>query len=448
MFPPSSRRFPSFLKVTKMNVLLVGAGAREHIIAEQISRSAVLYSIMPSQHPGIAALSEEFLVHSPTDSKVVEEWAKARRIDVAFVSPDGLLSQGVTDIFAGLGIPVASPLKEAARIEWDKEYARTLMLEKGIPGCPKIKIVSTIEEAESALSELGEAAIKPIGLTGGKGVKITGEHLSSPEEALSYCSELIAKDGKALIEEKLDGEEFTLQAFCDGTRLALMPPVQDHKRAFEGDLGANTGGMGSYSTGKLLPFLEQKDLDSAREIMEKTIAAMKEDGNSFTGILYGQFMLTREGIKVIEFNSRFGDPEAMNVLSLLKTQLSEVFLSMAEGNLVPVSFSNNCTVVKYLVPDGYPEAGKSGQKITVNEKGIWDAGAKLYFGSVYEREGEIFTSSSRAAAIAAQAPTLEEAEKKAENSILFVKGPLWHRKDIGKKELINRRMEHARRLKS
>lgn len=431
-----------------MNVLLVGAGAREHIIAEQISRSAVLYSIMPKKHPGIAALSEEFLAHDPTDSNVVGQWAKSRNIDVAFVSPDGLLSQGVTDTFADLGIPVASPLKKAARIEWDKGYARNLMLAKAIPGCPRIKIVSTAEEAGAALSELGEAAIKPLGLTGGKGVKITGEHLNSHEEALAYCSELISKDGNALIEEKLDGEEFTLQAFCDGTRLALMPPVQDHKRAFEGDLGANTGGMGSYSTGMLLPFLEQKDLDAAREIMEKTIAAMKEDGNPFTGILYGQFMVTREGVKVIEFNARFGDPEAMNVLSLLKTQLSEVFLSMAEGNLAPVSFSNNCTVVKYLVPDGYPEAGKPGQPITVNEKGIWDAGAKMYFGSVYEKEGTIYTSSSRAAALVAQAPTLEEAEKKVENSILFVRGPLWHRKDIGKKELIKRRMEHARRLKS
>ncbi|MBD3397906.1 phosphoribosylamine--glycine ligase [Candidatus Micrarchaeota archaeon] len=431
-----------------MKVLLVGSGAREHIIAEQLSRSSELYSIMPKKHPGIASLSEEFLVHDPADSPVVGQWAKSKGVDVAFVSPDGLLAQGVTDTFADLGIPCASPLKKAARIEWDKGYARSLMRAKEIPGCPAIKVASSIDEAKQAISEIGEVAVKPIGLTGGKGVKIAGEHLKSEQDVLSYCAELLEKDGSVLIEEKLDGEEFTLQAFCDGERLALMPPVQDHKRAFENDDGPNTGGMGSYSTGKLLPFLEQKDLDSAKEIMERTLAEMKNDGNPFTGILYGQFMLTKDGIKVIEFNARFGDPEAMNVLSLLKTQLSEVFLSMAEGKLIPVSFASNCTVVKYLVPEGYPTEGKRDQHVAVDEEGLWNSGVKLYFGSVYEKDGAIYTTTSRTAALVGQAEDLEEAEKATESATRFISGPLWHRKDIGTKSLIGRRMEHVRRLKA
>ena len=158
-------------------------------------------------------------------------------------------------------------------------------------------------------------------------------------------------------------------------------------------------------------------------------------------------MLTGSGVKVIEFNARFGDPEAMNVLTLLKTDLAEIFLSMAEGKLKPTTFSNNSTVVKYLVPDGYPDAGKAGQEISINEKEIWNSGAKAYWGSVYEKEGKIYTSTSRTAAVTAQAPTLEEAESKAEHATSFVRGPLWHRRDIGTRELLNKRMEHVRGLK-
>lgn len=430
-----------------MKALLVGAGAREHIIAERLSRNAHLYAIMEKPHPGISRLAEEFLVHDPTDSAVVGAWAKDKGIDVAYVSPDGLLERGVTDTFANLGIPVASPLKKAAQIEWDKGYARNLMLSHKIPGCPKITIARTNEEAASALKDLGQAAVKPLGLTGGKGVKITGEHLNSFEESFAYCASLIQRDGSVLLEEKLEGEEFTLQAFCDGKTFSAMPPVQDHKRAFEQDVGPNTGGMGAYSTGKVLPFLQQKDTDDAKSIMQKTLDAMRADGNPFIGVLYGQFMLTATGIKVIEFNARFGDPEAMNVLTLLKGDLSEIFLSMAQGKLAPTSFSNDCTVVKYLVPDGYPERGKSGQPVTVNEKCVWDAGARLYFGSVYEKEGKIYTSSSRTAALVAHAETLEEAERKTEAAAPCIKGPLWHRRDIGTKGLIKRRMEHVRGLK-
>ncbi len=431
-----------------MNILLVGSGAREHIIAQELSRSASLYSIMGTKHPGIASLSKEILIHDPADSSVVGAWAKSKNIDVAFVSPDALLSEGVSDTFSELGIPTASPTKSAARIEWDKGFARTLMQKNEIPGCPKIKIVSTPEEAKETIAELGEVVIKPIGLTGGKGVRISGEQLGSSEEALDYAQELITQDGTVLIEEKLDGEEFTLQAFCDGSDLALMPPVQDHKRAFEGDTGPNTGGMGSYSTGKLLPFLEQKDINRAKDIMQKTLSALKEEGTPFTGILYGQFMITKDKVKVIEFNSRFGDPEAMNVLTLLKTELSEVFQSMSEGKLIPVTFSNECTVVKYLVPDGYPSKGMKGAKISIDEKGLWNSGAKLYYGSVYETEEGVFTTTSRTAAVVSKAETLEEAEKKTESALSYIQGPLWHRKDIGTKGLITRRMEHARRLKS
>lgn len=430
-----------------MKVVLVGSGAREHAIAEQLSKSAELYTIMEKKHPGIAKLSTKFLIANPTDRKRIVEWCKAEGIELGFVSPDGLLAAGVSDILESAGVAIASPTKAAARIEWDKGYARNLMRENSIPGVPEFTIATSDAEVLSFIKDMGEIVVKPIGLTGGKGVRIMGEHFKSANEALNYATSLIKKDGSVLLEEKLDGEEITIQAFCDGAKIALMPPVQDHKRAFVGDKGPNTGGMGSYSTGALLPFMQQKDLAEADLILKKTVEAMAKEGNKFKGVLYGQFMITKKGLKLIEFNSRFGDPEAINVLMLLRTQLADILLSVANGNLIVPMFSTDCTVVKYLVPEGYPEKGKADEKIEVNEKEIWNCGAKFYFGSVYEKEDKIYTTTSRAIAIAAHGRALKDAEERVECGIRWVSGPLWHRSDIGTEELISKRVEHMKRLR-
>ena len=430
-----------------MKVVLVGAGAREHAIAEQLSKSASLYSIMEKRHPGIASLSQEVLICNPTDKEAVGSWCLEKGIDLGFVSPDGLLEKGVTDILSSAGIKVASPSKEAARIEWDKAYARNLLHKHSVPGLPAFIVAKSVDEASAFLSQHKEVVVKPVGLTGGKGVRVMGEHLHSEEDVLNYVSELLKKDKQALLEEKLDGEEFSLQAFSDGERLSVMPPVQDHKRAFVNDAGPNTGGMGSYSTGRLLPFMELKDLEEAKSIMQQTIDAMRAEGNPFRGILYGGFMITKDGVKLIEYNARFGDPEAMNVLMLLRTQLSDILHSIAEGSLVQAAFSTNCTVVKYLVPEGYPESGKKDSKISFDQKAIWDCGGRAFFGSVYEKGGEIYTTSSRTVAVAAQDASLDHAEQNAECCTRAIHGPLWHRPDIGTQLLIRKRVEHMRRLK-
>ncbi len=430
-----------------MKVVLVGSGAREHAIAEQLSKSSSLYSIMEKKHPGIASLSQEVLICNPADKETVVSWCKEKGIDLAFVSPDGLLEKGVTDILASAGIKAASPSRQAARIEWDKGYARTLLHNHKVPGLPAFKVVGNADEASAFLAQHKEVVVKPLGLTGGKGVRVMGEHLHSEEDVLNYVSELLKKDKQALLEEKLDGEEFSLQAFSDGERLSVMPPVQDHKRAFVNDAGPNTGGMGSYSTGRLLPFMELKDLEGAKSIMQQTIGAMRAEGNPFRGVLYGGFMITKDGVKLIEYNARFGDPEAMNVLMVLRTQLSGILQSIADGSLIPVAFSPNCTVVKYLVPEGYPENGKKDCKVSIDSKAVWECGGKTFFGSVYEEAGEIYTTSSRAVAVAAQDASLERAEGKAECCTRAVHGPLWHRPDIGTPPLISKRTEHMRRLK-
>lgn len=429
-----------------MRVLIVGEGAREHIIAERLAQDSDVYAVMSRKNPAIARLSKKYWIADTTDPYAVGK-AIDVSVDLAFASPDAVLAAGVSDALAAKGILMASPLKAAARIEWDKGFMRSLMERHKIPGSPRHRVVHEDGDAISAIREYGMVAIKPLGLTGGKGVKVSGDHFRTMEEKFAYAQELIQKDGSVLIEEKLIGEEFTLQAFCDGNGLAFMPPVQDHKRAFMNDEGPNTGGMGSYSSGALLPFMSESDLGHAQSIMRAVVHAMKKDGDPFTGVLYGQFMITSGGPRVIEFNSRFGDPEAMNVLALLKGSLSDMFLSMAEGKLGRPEFSGECTVVKYLVPDGYPAKSAAGAEVRVDEGALGKAGARIYYASVYEKDGKILTTSSRTFGILGMGKRLQDAEASAEKGCGCVSGQVWHRSDIGTAPLVQKRIDHMKELR-
>ncbi|MBD3210644.1 phosphoribosylamine--glycine ligase [Candidatus Micrarchaeota archaeon] len=430
-----------------MKVVLVGNGAREHIIAEKLAQGCELYALMSKKNPAIAQLSREFWLCDIENPGEVASAIRGKDFDLAFSSPDATLEAGISDVFEEQGVLVASPSREASRIEWDKGFMRSLMARHRIKGLPRHEVVERVEDALMVVREYGSVAIKPLGLTGGKGVKVSGDHFDTVDEKAGYAQALIKKDGKVLIEEKLVGEEFTFQAFSDGSRIAMMPPVQDHKRAYEGDSGPNTGGMGSYSTGRNLPFLNDSDLEDAKSILRGTIHAMKKEGTPFKGILYGQFMATPDGIKVVEFNARFGDPEAMNVLSLLQGSLVDTFISMAEGQINPPAFSDESTVVKYLVPEGYPESPKKDAEVGVDSLGLENAGARLYYASVYEQNGKIMTTGSRAFGVLGKAATIEEAEAVAEKGCAFVSGPVWHRRDIGTGELIDKRISNMKSLR-
>ncbi len=425
-----------------MKAVIVGNGAREHVIAEKLAADCELYSVMSKKNPAMARLSKKYYICDIENAEEVRKALQGESFDIGFSSPDATLAAGVSDALTDFCSGVASPTREASRIEWDKAYARNLMKENSIPGLPAFAVVSSEEDALAFIKETGEVAVKPVGLTGGKGVKIMGEHLENEKETLAYTVSLIKKDGSVVLEERLNGQEFTLQSFCDGTHVSLMPPVQDHKRAFEGDSGPNTGGMGSYSTGKNLPFLKEKDLGDAGNIMRRTIEAMKKEGNPFKGVLYGQFMATKEGPKVIEFNARFGDPEAMNVVPLMKTHFTDVLVKIADGNLGTVEFSSSSTVVKYLVPRGYPEKPAKDAEVGVDEEKTKEFGARVYYASVYEKEGRILTTGSRAFGILGMAESTEEAERIAEKACSAARGPLWHRSDIGTKELIEKKIRH------
>ena len=240
---------------------------------------------------------------------------------------------------------------------------------------------------EKFIKELGEYVVKADGLTGGKGVKVSGEHLANIDEGFAYAMECLNADGRVVIEEKFIGVEFSLMSFVDGVHVVDMPAVQDHKRALEGDKGMNTGGMGTYSDADhSLPFLRPGDLEAAHAITVKVAEAIyKETGKYFKGIMYGGFMAVKNGVGLIEYNARFGDPEAMNVLPLLKTDFIDVCERIIAGNLESVEFENKATVLKYIVPEGYPENPRKGEKIEIGEV---PAGVKMYYGSVDARRME------------------------------------------------------------
>ena len=291
--------------------------------------------------------------------------------------------------------------------------------------------------------------VKADGLMGGKGVKVSGTHLGSVEEGLAYARECLEAAGRVVIEEKLVGEEFSLMSFVDGAHVVDMPTVQDHKRAFDGDLGPNTGGMGTYSDADhSLPFLTPEDLKAAHEITVQVAAALqKEVGKTYKGIMYGGFMAVRDGIRLIEYNARFGDPEALNVLSLFKGDFITLCEGIISGNLDKVSFEfeRKATVVKYVVPEGYPDAPKKGEKISVSEV---PKGVKMYYGSVDAREDGLYLSGSRAIGFVGMGESLAEAEQAAERAIATVKGPVFHRKDIGTSALIQKRVDHMKVLRN
>ncbi|MDI9393903.1 MAG: phosphoribosylamine--glycine ligase [Euryarchaeota archaeon] len=432
-----------------MKILLIGGGGREHAIAEGIKKSKhnpILYALMAKKNPGIAALCEDFLLEKETELAKIVEYAKARNIDMAFVGPETPLAAGVADALWEAGIPVLGPKKACAVIEFDKAWARNFMKKYGIEGCPAYEVFTDEVPAHAFIEKLGDVAVKPSGLTGGKGVKVMGDMLPDLQAAKEYTSELLEK-GPVVIEERFIGEEFTLQAFVDGKNLAFFPAVQDHKRAYEGDLGPNTGGMGSYTdAGDILPFMLSEDIEKAKKIMQHTVTALLEEtGTGYQGILYGQFILTSSGPKVVEFNARFGDPEAMNVIPLIETDFVEIMSAVINGTLgdLPLSFSRKATVCKYAVPAGYPENPEKDSEVVVGDIGK----ASVYYASVYEKEGKIYTTSSRAIAAVGCAETIEAAEKIAQNALENIQGKLFFRRDIGTASLIQKRIDHMKEIR-
>jgi len=435
-------------------VLLVGGGGREHAIARAVAPDADLYACASNRNPGIVELAEETYSVDERDADGIVDVAEEVDATLAVIGPESALAAGVADALADAGVYTFGPSAEAARIETDKAYQRRFMREEGIPGCPDFE---TFEDMDAACEYLdaydGDLAVKPAGLTGGKGVRVTGDQVTKAE-AKAYLRE--SDHDRVVLEERLVGEEFTVQAFVasegrrSSGRIRPTPAVQDHKRAYEGDEGPNTGGMGSYSDATpTLPFMDRDDYDAAVEILEATVDALPE----YTGVLYGQFMLTAEGVRVVEFNARFGDPEAMNTLPVLDTPFVDVLTAARDGDPLPeLDFQARATVCKYAVPAGYPTDPESGARIEVDEASVaraadGDGDALLFYASVDAREDGIYTTTSRAFAVVGVAATITDAETIAEEALSAAGDGLRIRHDIGTPSLVQRRIDHVDRLR-
>lgn len=438
------------------NVLLVGNGAREHVIAETVLRSKHyprLFSYMKANNPGIASLSDKVLIGDYDDLEGMKKFSKECNIDFAIIGPEDPLNNGVVDSLREIGVPCVGPTKSLARLETSKSFTRDLLRKYNIRGNPKFEIFSSMEGIEDFLNELDGIVVKPDGLTGGKGVWVQGDHFQTKEEALEYCRKLLAEHSSVIIDEKLEGEEFSLQCLCDGKTVVTTPPVQDHKRRFVDDKGPNTGGMGSYSSeDHSLPFMSPSDVAEGLAITQKVAEAIyKETGEYYKGVMYGGFIITKNGVELLEYNARFGDPEAMNTLPLLKTDFIDICNAIIEGTLdkLHIEFEKKATVCKYVVPKGYglpkdhPDAKTTSSKIEVGDVGE----AKLYYASVDKKEDGLYMTASRAIGIVGIADDLNRAERIAEEAVSAIKGPVAHRPDIGTKELIERRILHMREIK-
>jgi phosphoribosylamine--glycine ligase len=441
-----------------MNVLVIGGGAREHAICDAVARSeqATLFSVMNNLNPGIEKLATEYLLKKETDIPEIVSYAKKKNIDIALIGPEAPLETGLADELIKNRIQTCAPKKNAARIETDKEWMRNLLTTYKIPGQLQHQTFTDPAEAQRFIQDLdAEVAIKPIGLTGGKGVHVAGDHFNGTTEAMAYVTEVIQNKiggaAKVLIEEKALGEEFTLQAFTDGHHVAPLPAVQDHKRLLPDDKGPNTGGMGSYSCADgLLPFLTKQEYHQGVTILQHIIHALAQEQNTYIGPIYGQFILTSQGVKIIEVNARFGDPEAMNVLPLLQTDFLDVCTAMLNTTLSnkDIQIEKKSTVCKYVVPEGYGVKSMAGEPLYVNEEALRKTGAMLFYASVNKKNDYILTGSSRSLAVVGIHDTLAKAEKISEHALTFIKGDhLFIRHDIGTRQLLEKRIRHMKEIR-
>ena len=412
-----------------MKVLVVGSGGREHAIVEAISRSPKASKIYAAPgNAGIAALAECVAIKDTEVEKLLE-FAKANEVDLTVVGPEAALAVGIVDRFREEGLKIFGPTKAAAQLEASKDFAKRLMFKYDVPTAG----YETFTDFDAALAYVKKGTLPTVlkydGLAAGKGVVIA----TTMEEAEATLREMLLDtkfgEGRVVIEEFLTGEEFSLMCFVAGNKICAMPVAQDHKRAYDNDEGPNTGGMGAYTE---LPFVTEEDHAYAMEnIMQRVADAMVAEGTPFTGVLYGGLMKTPNGIKVIEFNARFGDPETEVVLPRLKSDAIDVFMAVASNKQPRAEWSEGATLGIVLASKGYPGDYAKGYAIrgmeNVKESKIYHMGTAM-------KDGELVTNGGRVMIVVAEAPTLREAQQKAEADVARIEcDNLFHRTDIGAK---------------
>jgi phosphoribosylamine--glycine ligase len=435
-------------------ILIVGSGAREHAIAAALALSSPrpkLACFSGARNPGIASLCSAYGIGSITNPADVAAFAREHHATMAIIGPEAPLAAGVADALWAMKIPVVGPTQSLARIESSKGFARELLAKYKIPGNPFFQRFTSLDGLDEVFARYpNRHVIKDDGLAGGKGVKVCGDHLLSLQDSLTYSRELVAHGHSFVVEEKVEGEEFSLMSFCDGKTLRHMPAVQDHKRAYDGDKGPNTGGMGTYTDADhKLPFLQDADIAAAQQINQSvSVALAAECGAPYQGILYGGFMATCDGVKLIEYNARFGDPESLNLLPLLETDFVGICRAIVNTTLADcvVSFAPKASVCKYVVPEGYPDNPRKGDVVLLPAD--LPEGVTTYLSAVDVKDGKLIATGSRTLAVVGAAATIADAETVCERAVRQIPGPFFHRADIGTVPSIARRVDHMKAVRS
>lgn len=419
-----------------MNVLIVGSGGREHAIAWKVSQSPRLNKlfVLPG-NPGTAELAENIKGISVDDQVAIPVFCKDKQIDLVIVGPEAPLAAGLADSLSAQGIRCFGPKRAAAQIEASKVFAKDFMARHYIPTA-RYATFSQFDEARQYVRSVDySTVIKASGLAAGKGVILP----ETIEEAKAILKSLLVDKAfgeagrEVVIEERLVGQEVSLMAFTDGTLIVPMLPAQDHKRLLDGDEGPNTGGMGAYAPA---PIFTADMLKEAIELVLKpAIQGMKSEGTPFVGVLYAGLMLTPKGIRVLEFNCRFGDPETQVVLPLLETDLLEIAEACVNGTLadVDVRWKNSSAVCVVIASKGYPKKAQSGKPITIeklpDDMVCFHAGTKT-------NNGNMITSGGRVFGLTAWSSDIENAVKKVYSNIDNVSFEgMQYRKDIAYRAL-------------
>lgn len=418
-----------------MKILVVGSGGREHALVWKLAQSPLAEKIYCA--PGNDGMKEAELVPIKADDlEGLLAFALKEKIDLTVVGPEVPLTMGIVDLFVEHGLKIFGPTKRAAEIEGSKAFSKDLMAKYGIPTAA-YGVFTEPDKAKEFAAKIGvPIVVKADGLAAGKGVLIC-ESMAEAESAIDDIlldNKFGSAGSRVVVEEFLDGQEVSVLAFADGEHIVPMVSAQDHKRIFDNDKGLNTGGMGAYSPAPI--YTEEVRKIVEKEVLAKTLAAMKAEGRPFSGVLYAGLMLTANGPKVLEFNARFGDPETQAVLPRLESDLVQIMLAVCEGRLpeAEIKWSDNPCVCVVLASGGYPESSEKGKVITGLEKAekkaiVFHAATKLV-------DGNYVTNGGRVLGISAQDDTIVHTIVKVYKAVAEISFEnMQYRTDIGKKAL-------------
>jgi len=411
-----------------MKVLIVGKGGREHALAWKTMESPLVKKVYVAPgNPGTSKFCENINIKD-NDIEALVAFAKKEKIDLTIVGPETTLALGIVDVFQENNLKIFGPKKSVARLESSKDFAKKIMEKYNIP-TGSYKTFYNLEEAKLYVEEKGAPiVIKEDGLKAGKGVTVA----ITKKEALEALDIAFGiPNNKVVIEEYLDGFEFSLIALAHEDKIIPLEVGQDHKRVFNGDKGPNTGGMGVYSPVKRVT--DDVIKDSVEKIIRPTLRGLQKEGLPFTGFIFAGIMDTAEGVKTIEFNVRFGDPEAEAILPRMKSDLVQLILDIMENKETVVKWSKETSCGVVLASEGYPSSSSKNAEIIIPE----DVKSLIFHMGTREEKGKLYTDGGRVLIVVGKGKNLEEAKEKAYIDVKKINcSKLFYRDDIGNKDLI------------